>query len=269
MKLRSAAAIGAILPFVMSSAQAQERCPTPNLLTEAPVTAAELYDTLHDRNVAKGEFETTAQFEARKAQSAAPPQALVKVEVDSRKFIYDADNQVFRLFVPELQTTASYRNGYIPKEMKDILGDYRYGKPVELLASEEETGSREYEASNAYGATTSVTERSFDSDVIFDNKGRKRLASGDDLFQERAEYETAYLEIPVPLADAPAVKGNLSLVALVQPRYPFTLENRYRIEPTREYPTDLQTHYMLAFADIQCIGVLDGSTNLLTSWKTR
>lgn len=249
------------------SAHAQSVCPTPDLLMAQPVSIKDLYDDLRSQNITKGEFETTAQFEARKSAIADAPSLTVRIELEQRE--YDADREVFKVFIPSLGTTPFYRDGYHAAALKEIFGTYEYGSPVQLLAQEDKKDESEYEGTNAYGARTVVTQTSYDKFVVFDNKGRRKLASGDNLFGENAKYETAHLLIPAPLDRAPEMKSQITMVALIDPRAPFTFENDYRIEPTRDLPRDLRYHYSVVFADIQCVGAFDGSGALIAHWQTR
>lgn len=269
MKKSSLILLATMLGICTLKANAQEPCPRPELLVTEPLAVSDLFSQLNSQTLVKGEFETTAQFEDRKSRIVDPPLQTIRLEVKDQRLTYNADNQVFQLFIPTLETSSFYRNGYFSSQHKEIFGDYNYGKPVHLLAREELVSERNYEASNAYGATTTVTEKNFNEYVIFDNKGRRNIASGDNLFSERKTYETEYIDIPVPLDRAQEAKSQITMVALIDPKPPYTTESDYRIEPSRQYPSDLRTHYNVIFADIQCVGALDGNGALLGHWKTR
>lgn len=260
---------GALAAVPVSGALAQSACPVPEQLLAEPASIADLFDGLSDQSVEKGEFETSEQFQARKAAIGDPPPLVIGVDLEPREFSYDADRQVFKVFIPSLEPSSLYRKDYSVRALEDVLGDYRYGNPVQMKVRSEAAPEREYEATNGYGAATLVTEKQITSWVVFDNKGRHAFANGDNLFQERKKYETAHLEIPVPLDQAPAMKSQIRMVALIDPRQPLTAEADYRIEPTRQRPRDLRNHYKIVFADIQCVGALDGEGALLAHWKTR
>lgn len=149
MQFRQAIFTATVFAIPALSASAQEACPTPELLLGTPVGITELIDQAGGGQIEKGEFETTAQFEARKAQIQLP------------------------------------------------------------------------------------------SPVI------------------------------VPLAQAPEVKDALRMVTLIEPKPPFLGEQDYHRSPTMDLPTDRHTKYKFLFADIKCVGALDGDGNLLAHWKTR
>jgi len=260
---------GTLASACASGALAQSACPAPERLLAESTSIVQLFDGLSEQVIHKGEFETTADFEARRAAVNDPPPLVVQVEIAEDAFSYDADQQEFRVFIPTLEASSLFRHDYRLAALKDILGDYQDGNPVQMKIREEAIGEKEYEATNAYGATTLVTEKRSEEYVVFDNKGRRRLAGGDNLFEERKKYDTAYLHIPVPLDRAPEVKSQIAMVALIDPRAPMTAEADYRIEPTRARPRDYRTHYKIIFADIQCVGVLDGEGALLAHWQTR
>jgi hypothetical protein len=268
MKFRYLVAVAAAITSV-SDAAAQSACHASESLKGEAVSAAELFDEFSKQSVEKGEFETTAQFEARKLAIGDPPPVLVRVDVAVDRYTYDADQQAFQLFIPTLEPSTLYRSDFRLRGMKEVLGDYQNGNPVHMKLRDDDISEREYEATNAYGATTLVTEKNSEEYVVFDNKGRRQMATGDNLFEVRKKYETAHLIIPVPLDRAPEVKSQLTMVALIDPHAPLTAEADYRISPTREYPRDIRTHYKILFADIQCVGVLDGDGTLLAHWQTR
>lgn len=256
--------------LLAESGIAQTACPSSEKLTGEPVLVSDFFKTQEGPTLAKGEFETSAQFEARKGKIDRPSSALIELELSKDVFSYDADNQRFRVSIfSDLETRDSFRSGYGSNEIMNALGDYNYGRPVHLLGKEVLTSEEEYTASNAYGAETVVSKKSYERYVIFDNKGRKKISSGDDLFVESPELELRYLYIPVPLETAPEVKSSLKFIALVAPKAPWVGKVLSSTQPTRQFPYDIRNTYNFVFADIQCLGVANGAGELLAHWATR
>ncbi len=183
---------------------------------------------------------------------------------------YNADTQAFEVYRSLFNSNFPFSLAYGMSDIDiEFFGDGGYYNRVELEISRSSKIIGTYEASNAYGATTTVTEYHIVSKLVFDNKGRHRMGAGDDLFEERKEYASRTLEIPVPLADAPQTKKTLEMVALIDPKEPFYTTLRYYDTPDMEYPTEKNGDAIVLIADIQCIGAIDGDGNLLASWKTR
>lgn len=265
----SAALLAVVGCCLSATAYAQVACPRPENLIGTPMGFFEFYKEMAGPAITKGEFETTAEFEARLSEIKRPSAALVEVVLKPERFRYDADAEAFKVYIHEIDPGSAYQLAYMPKELETILGNYNYSKPVQIRTNREEADAGEYVATNAYGAETTVSESRAIEYVIFDNKGRNKLSSGDDLFTERGKYETATLSIPVPRDKAQETKSGLRMVTYVEPKMPWAAETSYRSKPTRQYPTDRRTTFRMAFADIKCVGVLNAEGELLAHWATR
>ena len=260
----------AVFWFVAPLGVAQETCPTPEILNGDSISFDELFSMGGDQDITKGEFETTAQFEARLAARTAPPKSVVRLEVDAERFLYDADNEVFQLYSFALAPNVSY--GLIrtmSADQKELFGDIYYSDPVQLQAFSSSDSIGTYEASNAYGATTTVTRYEEKTKIIFEDKGRYRKTGADDLFRTRNSFEANILTIPVPIEHAPSIKPELKVVSLIEPKAPYYENLEHHTSPDMKYPSERDNEISVLVADIQCIGVLDGDGNLLASWKTR
>lgn len=268
MKLKALQTVFA-LAAVGAAAHAQAACPTPDRLTGAALSAEDYYAAMAGPEISKGEFETTAEFQARLALVERPSGALVLIDTTPDDFKYEADSESFRFLIFNLQPSRSYSSAYTLKGSKPDFGDYNYGSPVDLKIKEVETDRSEYMATNAYGAQTAVTKIEKVEYVIFDNRGRKRMVMSDDLFSERKEFEMSKLSIPVPRVEAQAVKEGLSMVAYATGKQPWAIESMRGGKPTRDVPIDVNSTFRIAFADIECVGVRDGEGRLLAHWATR
>ncbi len=93
MKLSVSIAI--LLIFQGISAFAQ--CPVNEGQVVQMLSAADVFKRLSATSLTKGEFETTAQFEARKAQAGGAPNdpILVETRFNNKLVEYDADNARF------------------------------------------------------------------------------------------------------------------------------------------------------------------------------
>lgn len=252
-----------------SVAHAQEACPSPDLLLGPAISAEDYFTAMSGPAITKGEFETSAEFEARTAAVQRPAASLVVIDTSPENFKYDADSEAFQFRIYNLETSGLYRTSYTLAGTTPNFGGYNYGDPVDLKLKRIDTRRGEYLATNAYGAETSVREVESVEYLIFDNKGRKKMTTTDDLFSERKSFEMTNLSIPVPRADAQAVKEGLMMVAYVVGREPWTIESTTRSKPTRDVPIDLRMSFRIAFADIQCVGVRNAESELIAHWATR
>jgi hypothetical protein len=256
------------------NAFAQSSCPSPEAL-EGPASAFDsLFDAKSEVAPEKGEFETTAQFEARKQASQPPGATLLALETDPEWFSYDADRELFATrsfyFQPSyLSFIYDVRN----TPWENVYGGSRSYAPVSLSAYEQVTSESEYEAQNGYGAQFMVTAKTVTEAVVFDRPGRQAMnAMYDTLFTEnmgKTERPGVELLVPVPLADAPRVKSELQAVAWIVPKEPFFDQRQDYSGATTSTPIARTTDYRIIHADIQCFGIRDAAGNVLAHWSTR
>lgn len=260
----------AFLLFI-DKAAALDACPTPELLTSQSVSVAELFSASYRPNTSKGEFETSEQFQRRIAERPhnTPDGLLVKIEVPSDSFSYNADSQQFSFRVGILEVGTGYHYDFSDPEFNDVLGGFSYPRPVQILGRRELVSSKTSVAENAFGARTLLTKNVVDTYVVFDSKGREQYGIHDNLFTVRDRFEWAELFVPVPLEAASAKKDELEMVAWVEPRFPWALRRNESVVGDMSSPISADITYNMVFADILCVGVRDADLKVLASWVTR
>lgn len=243
-------------------------CPTPDLLKQPARAFGDLYQSMNQ--APKGEFESTAAYEARRSATAAPGQTLIELKLRPDGLKYNADQQAFEYleFAFQALSPSPALISSMPSEARSQFNSDDM-HPVSLTVSVDSKEEGTYEGQNAYGATTTVTKMKITEQLVFDRPGRKGIV-GDSLLAEYKDFvPQRFVSIPASIDQAPALKGELRAVALVTPRAPFVTAGIEDLGPTRTTPLDRVVNTTIIFADIQCVGVLDGKGNVLASWVTR
>lgn len=212
----------------------------------------------------KGEFETTAEFEARKAAATrTAPKNPVFVELtpatSTRGLTYDADRAVFQIndyvfnadsYYTELRTAFGSplrTNGF-----GSLIG-------VRLGRASEDIGN--YEATNAFGAKTLVQRRNVTYYELVEGVPSK---TGGSSFWVRPKgtYGDAIVgELPVPIADAQEMKQHLRPIVMFLPKAPFYVEVKSAgPSPTRDFPYDMAITTKALVGDMQCALLIDNRT---------
>ena len=221
--------------------------------------------------VSKGEFETTADFETRKAalysQPYIPQLTLTdihaftqKVEKFERysvgvKYRYNADSGEVEIFVVPRQTRP---NGIGAPNYQSSVVNIRASlqKPYvnTFSLSIKQTGEREYVASNAYGAQIKVTATTAESIALGLNS---------------AEFIRApsFKEAPLPVATfklepVKAQRELPSLMVLFMTRLtpPYIEYNFLHRAPTRDMPSEFTDQERIIRADIESLVIYSGLT---------
>lgn len=218
-----------------------------------------------DRAV-KGEFETTAEFEARLQREAQVP-ILGKLERDgyfafviknsSGETFYDADSQVMTIAIA-LQS-----------------GDESIYKQSnkKALTSQVELKREQYEGSNAYGAKATVTRHlGVDYDVAFSNYSQfgvsKYIDSGTRSRGHTEDYfakDVFMVRIPMDVALAKEVKSRLQILAVVKLLDPYTYEGSFYDKPTISRPDEYFIQYHFLNTELLEVWIFDESTGRIFS----
>jgi hypothetical protein len=230
----------------------------------------------------RGEFETSAQFEERRAAALAKCQQryLIEAPVDPEYVRYDADKQVLIVAIYALTNTSASSDelssvfGYGSELSKagteikyDILGSGNVIWP--LPREQRDVGT--YDGSNAFGATVPVTKQEQIARGVFDRQGKHR--------------ESVWTETPEPyVKDSPPVafeikadpqgakalkQGGLRAAILVAPKAPFYATGVDHFAPTIRAPYDRTTEVRYLIADIECAALYDTGGELLATRATR
>lgn len=260
MIVRSAAwATGLALFAVSTSALAQ--CPpiSPDPLTV--MSFDEFRSLSEEYPTHRGEYETTAEFSARReaVSSRMPHSAWVNVPLDLEYVTYSADAQVF-----EVQKWAvANRNLNYPAIFQGAGVSFPAAYDNFHLVLPSEVVSRDsYIGENAYGARREVTRLSSVTRAIFERPARR----GEAIFP-RLGNEAAF-RVPVPAAVAPEYKHKLRAAALLQPLEPYHVDASDQTRVTMTGARDEAVAYRIVFADIRCIAITDDRNIPLQSRAT-
>jgi hypothetical protein len=246
-----------------------QACPTPDLLSAKPKAFSEVFKTPSANALKKGEFETTAEFEARKAALSGPPQSVLSIALGNDAFEYNADAQQYLVKLSRLGSNLTYSDlRGVPEDIRELFGTF-LSTPIEFAVSKTETPMGTYEAQNGFGAKFTIEKRQETVLAVFEGRGRDKGGAYDNLFSVNESYKTSDRTFPISLAQAKEWAGKLSLVALINPKRPFFLKATRVREPTASLPLDITSDVSILFADIQCIGVLGPNGDVLASWATR
>ncbi|MEW6574747.1 MAG: hypothetical protein AB1408_00170 [Pseudomonadota bacterium] len=220
----------------------------------------------------KGEFEPTAQYEARKQQAVNKlgEKLIVKKAPDGRQYlVYDADAQQLNI--------VTYAFDNIPLNTDALFG---YGAPyyglmgdgythIDVVIEEDQVITGSYKASNAYGATTVVNK--------FFRRTRGIYQSNAKSFQEDSLFPNADNEpyyagsIPMAPQEAMQLKPTLQFAFVVTPKPPYYLSALYEYpsRPTITTPREITNEVSALIADFQCGLVLDKDNKVLGAFETR
>lgn len=214
----------------------------------------------------KGEFETTAEFEARLQHQAQMP-ILGKldrngyfafvIENSSGETFYDADSQVMTIAI-------ALRGG----------DESIYEKSdKKALVSQSESKREQYEGSNAYGAKAIVTRHlGTDYDIAFSNysgfgvsryidSGTRSRGHTEDYFAK----DVFMVRIPMDVALAKEVKAKMRILAIVKLLEPYTYEGSFYDKPTISRPDEYFIQYHFLNTTLLELWIFDESTGRIFS----
>ena len=211
----------------------------------------------------KGEFETTAAYEARLANSGNDGPLIIAKDIEDRKYLaYDADNQVLGVKTYALHNmNLSWWNIFYDAKIDSLKADLSNNHAVGISQKDTETGT--YKAQNSYGAEATITEITRVSDGIFDRVAkdyREQLFKGNGPDLEG---------LPLDPASAQALKPKMKAAFVVVPKTPFFVQGEHSVgETTIRNPTDITERYRVLIADIQCGLLTDDQNKVLASYET-
>ncbi len=213
----------------------------------------------------KGEFETTAQYEARKAAATGGSAATVIVtEKSQQEFKYNADDQ------------SIYVNAYAFHNIRfdtaraamNAQPQFTGGGNIYAVVSQQEHITGSYVGQNGFGATTIVHKHIKHSNVIFErpaaSSGPKGI-EGESIFGGGGG---AYLgKISMPPQQAKTALSALKLAIVLKPKDPYLANGSWRgDEPTFDSPDRYTYSFTILFADFQCGLVTDGANKVLAAY---
>jgi hypothetical protein len=229
----------------------------------------------------KGEFESTADYQARVARLTAGTGRLIIGKVPDGEnpydragrghyFRYDADRQVMRVI--------SYAFDNANFNERDIWG---YGGPlyqagdytsrsynVDVVISENRRTTGSYRGTNAFGVSAQVVRTASTMNVIYERPLRSYAEGG--LFGQRGGTNDPLAEIPVSPGEAMRLKNSMLTAFVVVPQPPFYVEHTGRpSRPTIGMPEEVTRTTRVLFADIQCALLTDSGNRVLAAFRTQ
>lgn len=261
MKSVGLAAIAAI--SIGTTAQAQSQCDGYIGQTVAPKTLDQALLSLN-APAPKGEFETTAAYQARVASAGNNGPLVISKKMEDPKYLeYDADQQVFKVqkYLFDNTNWPAWEAFYHAKN--GVKASTSSGSNLDIVISSNDTPTGTYQAQNGFGARTTVTKITRTIKVIFQGEGRY----GEDLFLTK---EPALGTIPMSVDQARTFRQLAKIAFVVVPTAPYVTRANYLWgETTIDSPTEMRINAIVLNADIQCALLTDNLNKVLAAFPTR
>lgn len=215
----------------------------------------------------RGEYETSAQFEAR-ANAVFPPEArplVISKQPESRVFFeYDANAQTLRV-----SSLAFDMTGFAPwrafLSARAASVQATPGKNIDVVLSQVDKVTGSYLATNPFGVRVKVTKVHRITKAIYDRDG---ISFSEKLFPD-IDRGNFIAELPMSPAEARSAKTTLSLAFVVRPKQPFFVSGEHPLEDaTLEHPKNVREEFSILIADIQCALVLNPQNKVLAAVLT-
>lgn len=227
-----------------------------------PTTFNTLATTLPKRAV-KGEFETTAQYQARIAatpNSGSANLSVLVLPVDRSFVRYDADIGVMFVSAGALNT-GEYSDQTGAEASATLAVGPLYGKGTPIFVEHREKVVRSYVAHNLFGAAVRVSEIDRTTQALHLTNMR--------LFPFAKRDTSPIMGFEVPKASAPHEKQSLRFALVVRPQAPFVLSYTFKgPEPTASEPNHYTDRSSVIVAEGQCALVLGAQNQVLASIDT-
>lgn len=220
----------------------------------------------------KGEFETTAEFDARRAPAVAtlPGELiLLKQPEDREHLIYDADAQ--RL---DIVTYAFHNIGlpdgalFGPGAPYEGAVEYGYAS-LAVVINYDSTSHGSYLASNAFGAPVRVARIYKRYRGVFE----RPASYSDGLFPSADEEPHIAGSVAMTPEFARKEMNLIKLAFIVRPKAPYFAIRPGKDDipntPSIDYPFEVTEEVSALIGDIQCGLVLDSTNQVLGSFETR
>lgn len=253
---------------VATSAQAQSSCRSFEGQTIRPQSFADAARRF--RIASKGEFESTAQFEARRAAAIGDPSiplVIAKEPDDRQYFKYDADAQKLRIeqwvFKNKRMDTWS---AFYEAKVDELLKPSTYNN-LDIVISQSDSVTGTYAATNGYGAKVEVLRVARRTEAIFE-RSAELMELG--IFPESALNQNVIGELALSPTEAQALKPKLQLAVVVVPKPPYLVSGVHSPgKVTRENPRDITESFTILVADMQCALLTDAMHKVLGSYATK
>lgn len=257
--------------LVATRANAQQECEAYVGQTVTPHTFEQAL-TRVPNVAARGEYETTAQYEIRRnaAMADLAPLIILKVPEDRERCIrYIADASLLGIQACAFDNADfdAWTAFYGSPHGQSLDASTDYSSNIDVVISQLATPLGTYQGQNAYGATWTVTRVSSATQAIFERHDEV-FAGG--LFSEAgSDHVVVFLDMPPE--EARLMKPALKLAFVVSPREPFVVQTTYsgRVPVIIQNPYDFTVTSTVVIGDIQCGLVLDAGNHVLGAASTR
>lgn len=266
--LRSFAFIAVFL--VATPANAQRECQSYVGQTITPFTFEQALARL-PIIAPRGEYETTAQYEARRSEAIAglEPLIILKDPEDPERCIrYVADAGLLGIQSCAFDNTdfGAWSAFYGSPHEQALNANVDPSRNIDVVISQRATPSGTYQGQNAFGAIWTVTRVSSATQAIFEGP-----SVGVGLFPETgSDHIVAFLDVTPE--EARLIKPRLKLAFVVSAREPFVVQTTHpgRVPVTIQNPYDFTVASTVIIGDIQCGLVLDSGNIVLgaaSAWR--
>lgn len=211
----------------------------------------------------KGEFETTAAYQARVAASGTgQPLIISKKPEGSSYFAYDADRQLLVIKSYAFHNTnMDWWSAFYDAKPAGLKASTVYNKAIVISQTDKPNGS--YTAQNSYGAKATIIKIDRTVKSIFESEGSY---SDRELFIGSADDVLGTL--PMDVETARLTKPSLKIAFVVVAKAPFLVKGSHSVgKTTVSNPTDVTEHYNILIADMQCGLLMDGASKVLAAYS--
>lgn len=193
----------------------------------------------------KGEFETTAEFNARleaerngRLVGDVRPDSLIAIAVEEVDTKYDADTKVLQVSV---KLGEVWDGIHLDESARSIKAKTIF-LPTET-----------YEASNAYGAKAVVEKH---SSMLYQLKVKNYKELSTKIDGGRYDREIVF-DIPMEIQQAREAKSNVRALAAIALKEPSISKGYLRSKPTITNPKDIFAMYMYLVGDLRALIIYD------------
>jgi hypothetical protein len=254
-----------------------QNCPAPNSSINA-IERDIAFAEAAPLNVVKDEFETTAQYEARRARLSSSTDAfwLNDPHLVESELVYNADAGQFEI---ELNSLAADLSAYRDKKLTELqrsgLDIKEYNRSANLGFTKHVKSKQMMQ--NGFGASFEVEKVDTDNFRVFDRPVSSILEN--DLWQpdfskseekDRGGYKYTqnkkYISIQIEPEKARTLKPQMRGAILLRPKSPYRIETSSiasSFPPAPDFPYIWSDTYQVIIADILCYAFTDSAGRVI------
>ncbi len=201
-------------------------------------------------------YESTADYERRLAQTAAPGASRVVVRRHPNHpgegLSYDPDRQILTVYDTAFGAGQINFSSVFGREAR--ASDDNFTGAIGFQVGATETGQDTYEATNAYGARVPVTRTERQVDAVWERVGRR----GESQFVGVGSYRPVARIPMAPDSARDLIEGGAAALLFV-PKTPFQASGTSVLEPSFSRPRERRDTINVIIADVQCAFLLNGA----------